>query len=236
MHLPLSKIILLQFLGVCLAGSLSGQALNDEILHDGHKHTLAELSATAQILSLSFGDSIQKELDDHAFWQILNAEEGNIIASGTGSIKNFQFAEPGEYRLVVPSHTSLLDGTCEHHFQTEETIVIVSPFRMKFDFSQITFSQPIVGGTDLSNVEISVPATLEISVDSLPQYNGKIASSGIGANLTGQLANGPIQLNRGLNTLNFKLNGNAQKDTYIMLDFYDVNNQIHCYYFPNKLK
>lgn len=78
--------------------------------------------------------------------------------------------------------------------------------------------------TALSNVEITVPATLEVFEAGLPQYNGKITSSGIGANLSGQLADGPTQLKQGLNQLTFNLSGTATKDTYIMLDFHDVNN------------
>jgi hypothetical protein len=201
-----------------------------------HPHEESEVSATSETLSLAFGDSISKELDEHAVWKILTDDEGDVIASGTGSIKDYQFSNPGKYRLFVPGHTSLLEGTCEHHFETEETIIEVAPFRMKFDFSAITFSSPIVGGTELSNAEITVPATLKVFEADLPEYNGKITSSGIGANLSGQLADGPTQLKQGLNQLTFNLSGTATKDTYIMLDFYDVNNQIHCYYFPNKLR
>jgi hypothetical protein len=201
-----------------------------------HSHEEAEVSVISETLSLSFGDSISKELDEHAVWKILTDAEGDVIATGIGSIKDYQFSKPGKYRLFVPGHTSLLDGTCEHHFETEETTIEVAPFRMTFDFSAITFSSPIIGGTELSHVEITVPATLEVFETDLPSYNGKITSSGIGANLFGQIAEGPIQLKEGLNQLTYNLSGTATKDTYIMLDFYDVNNHIHCYYFPNKLR
>jgi hypothetical protein len=236
MYLPLTKKIVFPLLGVCLAGSLFSQTLNEEILYHGHPHEDGELSVTSETLSLAFGDSISKELDEHAVWKIFTHDDGDVIATGIGSIEEYQFSIPGKYRLFVPGHTSLLEGTCKHHFETQETIIEVSPFRMKFDFSAITFSSPIIGGTELSNVEIAVPATLEVFEADLPEYNGRITSSGIGANLSGQLSEGPTKLKEGLNQLTFKLSGNAKKDTYIMLDFYDVNNFIHCYYFPNKLR
>lgn len=236
MYPQLTKKIVLSLFGVCLAGALFSQSSNEETLSLGHHHEAGEVLATSEKLSLAFGDSISKELDEHAIWKIFTKDDNNVIATGTGSIEDFQFSIPGNYKLFVPGHTSLLDGTCEHHFKTEETTIEVSPFRMKFDFSAITFSSPIIGGTELSNVEITVSATLEVFEGDLPEYNGKISSSGIGANLSGQLSEGPTQLKEGVNQLTFKLSGNAKKDTYIMLDFYDVNNQIHCYYFPNKLK
>ena len=52
--------------------------------------------------------------------------------------------------------------------------------------------------TALSNVEITISETLQLFGEQLSEYDGKIASSGFGANLLGQLAKEQIKLKEGL--------------------------------------
>ena len=55
-----------------------------------HSHEEVEVSVISETLSLSFGDSISKELDEHAVWKILTDAEGDVIATGI-IIPHFQF-------------------------------------------------------------------------------------------------------------------------------------------------
>ena len=60
-------------------------------------------------------------------------------------------------------------------------------------------------------------------------------SAGIGTTITGELLADSITLKPGINKLVYRLRGNATKDTYIMFDFFDVNEQVQSYYYPTKL-
>ena len=63
----------------------------------------------------------------------------------------------------------------------------------------------------------------------------KVVVVGIGANIIGNASNETLILTPGKNKITYILNGKAIKESYIMFDFYDINNQIQSYYYPNKL-
>ena len=62
-----------------------------------------------------------------------------------------------------------------------------------------------------------------------------MVTAGIGTTIVGKLINNSYVLFPGSNKLTYKISGSATKDTYIMFDFFDINNQVQSYYYPTKL-
>jgi hypothetical protein len=54
----------------------------------------------------------------------------------------------------------------------------------------------------------------------------------VGATITGSLVNGSTALAPGDYLFNYALKGTAQKDTYIMFDFFFADQTSRTYYFP----
>ena len=121
----------------------------------------------------------------------------------------------------------------KNHFNCRLALVFFYTCFQNMGFSQS--ADHMYSETALSNVEITISETLQVFGKELPKYDGKITITGIDVNVNGQLAEQQAQLKQGLNHLTFELSGDQKRDTYIMLDFYDVNNQTQCYYFQNKL-
>jgi hypothetical protein len=186
---------------------------------------------------ISFGEKIDfGNFEDTADWTVGNEEE-NIIKHLKGNeINDFVFVKPGIYEIRFTENKKHIENECNHPLFNEKTIIKVSALKMTFDFSTIKFSESIVGEKQLNNIEASVDFYFEsYNNEYLNFKNPKLIVVGIGSNIIGNASYKEITLTTGKNKITYQLNGKAAKESYIMFDFYDINNQIQSYYYPNKL-
>lgn len=186
---------------------------------------------------ISFGEKIDfGEIENTSSWTI-NSTQENMGISLTGSqINDYIFKKPGIYEISFFENKVHNKGECNHPPFQEKMIVKVSPYQMKFDFSTIKFSESIVGGKELLNAEVSVEVDFEsYNYQKATFSNPRLSVVGLGAAIVGSATNNKIILTSGRHKIVYQLNGIASKETYIMFDFFDIKNQIQCYYYPTKI-
>lgn len=186
---------------------------------------------------ISFGEKIDfGNFEDTAIWTVANEKE-NIIKHLKGNeINDFVFVKPGIYEIRFTENKKHIENGCNHPQFNEKTIIKVSPLKMKFDFSTIKFSEIIVGEKELHDVKIYANLDFEsYNNENISFKKAKVVVVGIGTNIIGNASNETLILTPGKNKITYILNGKASKESYIMFDFYDINNKIQSYYYPNKL-
>ena len=186
--------------------------------------------------TISFDEKINfGKIENSIFWTILNMDSNKKSSLIGNEINNFIFETPGTYQITFNENKTILEGECNHTDFPEVMLIKVSPYKMDFDFSTIQFSEKLVAGENIENSELTLNVSFKsFKNDSLVFSKGKIISAGIGTTINGQLLN-EVTLKPGNNKVTYRLSGSASKDTYIMLDFFDINEQVQSYYYPTKL-
>jgi len=198
---------------------------------------------------ISFNESVNLPFinNDHfqnVSWTIVGIDAVEFSEEGNGAaLKDITFAIPGEYIIGIKETAALNDGHsdgCNHPHFPQEIHLTVLPHRVTFNFDAVSFSNPIYGNKELQGTLMTVPVHVE-------SYNNKsvdvsafhLVSAGVGTTITGTLANGSAgwvqdAIAPGDHLFSYALKGVAQKDSYIMFDFY-TNGQTHSYYYPTKI-
>lgn len=186
--------------------------------------------------SISFGGKINLGKMEHPIaWTVSSFDSNNEVLLNGEEINNYVFETPGTYKITSRENKSISENECNHASFPESFIIKVSPTQMVFDFSTLIFNKALEGGVNVDNTTLSLNVNLKtFTNEPVPFSEGKIQSAGIGTTIKGQLLNAVI-LKPGNNKVNYKLSGAASKDTYIMFDFFDVNEQVQTYYYPTKL-
>lgn len=224
-------------LGILLLGSftqLSAQTIE------------SENNSSETLYQISFGETLpenvlKREFIDQTIWTITNSTDSILFESVDGnSLKNIKFNQPGNYFLSMrfdeSIHTSHA-GECFHPSIPERIKLVVSPFRLVFDFENLSFSTDIVGGKELSGATLSVPVEYSsYSGNTMELPSLKMMSAGVNTTIQGVLKDEKTTLSPGLNQLTYSLKGSASKNTYIMFDFYDSTGAIQSYSFPTLIK
>lgn len=186
---------------------------------------------------ISFGEKIDfGNIDPNTTWTLTNSNK-NIYSTLYGNeINNYSFQEPGEYDVTF-HESKKHDGECDHASFPDRFRIKVEPVRISFDFSKITFSEKIVRGRNYSDLIITVPAKITTKENSnlkLPAPAMSVA--GIGVSMTSETLDKEISLGNKTQLLKYKLSGSVNKETYLMFDFYDFNNQVQTYNLPQIIK
>ena len=186
--------------------------------------------------TISFGGKINLGKMQHPIaWTVSSFDSNNEVLLNGEEINNYVFETPGTYKITSRENKSISENECNHASFPESFIIKVSPTQMVFDFSTLIFNKALEGGVNVDNTTLSLNVNLKtFTNEPVPFSKGKIQSAGIGTTIKGQLLNAVI-LKPGNNKVNYKLSGAASKDTYIMFDFFDVNEQVQTYYYPTKL-
>lgn len=186
--------------------------------------------------TISFGEKISLgKIDDSIIWTISLVDTNDNIVLHGGEINSHIFLTPGIYKITHNEMKSTSEDGCNHISFPKVMIINVSPIKMEFDFSTIIINKTLEGGIDMEGAELSLNIKLiSFTNDSILFSNGKIESAGVGTTIKGQLINA-VTLKPGDNKVVYKLQGSAAKDTFIMLDFFDINDQVQSYYIPTKL-
>ncbi|GAB2613719.1 hypothetical protein GCM10026987_08890 [Belliella aquatica] len=199
-----------------------------------------------QELILSYKDSFYFELDEQMTWKVFTVG-GDLYKKGKGSIAGLVFSNVGEYiidlRQPIKFGQRRANGVsgfnhsqCNHSPFPEEINLKVLPNYFLYDFESIEFSRPIVAGNWDGEV-ISVFADFESrSGQNLPLENLEIIAFGVGATLKGKLISFGNHTQSGRVKLQFLLQGELMKGTYIQLNFVDVNGIIQPYSLLEKIK
>lgn len=187
--------------------------------------------------TISFGGKINLGKMQHPIaWTVSSFDSNNEVLLNGEEINNYVFETPGTYKITSRENKSISENECNHASFPESFIIKVSPTQMVFDFSTLIFNKALEGGVNVDNTTLSLNVNLKtFTNEPVPFSEGKMISAGIGTTITGELLADSITLKPGINKLVYRLRGNATKDTYIMLDFFDINNQVQTYYFQTKL-
>ena len=179
---------------------------------------------------ISFGEKIDfGNIDASVRWTITNSKEGISTILMGNQINKYSFQEPGEYEVHF-SETKKHDEECNHAAFTEKMIIKVNPVGLSFDFSKIQFSEKIQRGRNYDDLIIIIPASITTKDNSTVKLAAPgLSIAGIGVSLTAIPLNGEIEAKNGIQLLKYKVSGMVNKETYLMFDFYDFNNQVQTY-------
>lgn len=175
-------------------------------------------------------------LENTVSWTV-NHRSGAVSAAYLkgNAINDFVFEKPGIYDIKF-SENKIHGDECNHAPFDENMTVEVSPVKMVFDFSKITFSEKIQRGKSCDGIEVSVP--VDVSFKGNAPTNFKVSDvfvAGIGSEIIAKPVQKELKLKEGTQILKYKLSGVANQESYLMFDFIDVNNQVQCYNLPQKI-
>jgi len=198
------------------------------------------LNTDEQKIILSYGKSLHDlgdEISAQVMWIITDMDKNEVIASGSGdALTKYVFEKPGMYQVDINENLIHDQNSCNHKHFPEKMLVEVSPLKMDFDFKSVKVSRNIIGGQSVNDTMLSIDVRFSSYDNSDAVYKQGFNTAGVGTSVTGKLKNGDAKLRQGKNTLEFKLEGQATKGTYIMIDFVDINGQVQTYGFTNKIQ
>jgi len=173
-------------------------------------------------------------------WTIAGVDVINFSKEGNGAaLKNITFDLPGEYIIGIKELAIVNDShsdACNHPHFPKEIHLTVLPYRVIFNFDAVSLSNTIYGNKELQGTLLTVPVKVESYTNKPVDVSSfYLVSAGVGTTISGTLANGSTALAPGEYLFNYALKGAAQKDSYIMFDFYIPNGQTQSFYYPTKI-
>ena len=179
---------------------------------------------------ISFGDKIDfGNIDASVRWTITNSVEGISEILNGNQINNYSFQQQGEY-VVRFSEVKKDAEVCDHAPFEEKMIIKVNPIKLSFDFSKIKFSEVIQRDKSYDDLIIVIPVTITTKDNLITKLTAPgLSIAGIGVSLTAKPLNGEVEVKNGIQLLKYKVSGIVNKETYLMFDFYDFNNQVQTY-------
>lgn len=185
---------------------------------------------------VSYNTPFSYELTDYVRWEVINTDSGSVITSGRGSVRGVLFKEPGNYSVNFVDEEIHDPNSCSHPDFPDKLLLSVSPFKMDFDFSSIKLSKNLVGNQSTNGTTLKVDVFFSSYDNNTAVYSEKFSTAGVKTSVVGKLKSGKETLQQGKNTLEFQLEGQATKGTYIMFDFVDINGNVQSYGFTNKIQ
>ena len=171
---------------------------------------------------MSYGKSLHDlgdEISAQVMWIITDMDKNEVIASGSGdALAKYVFKKPGMYQVDINENIIHDSNSCNHKHFPEKMLVEVSPLKMDFDFKSVKVSRNIIGGQSVNDTMLSVDVRFSSYDNSDAVYKQGFNTAGVRTSVAGKLKNGEAKLRQGKNTLEFKLEGQATKGTYIMFD------------------
>jgi hypothetical protein len=170
------------------------------------------------------------EIEDGANWKIIS-ENNKLISYLKGNeINDFHFNEPGVYTIFFYDIKKFGPNECFHPKFKDKMFIYVSPTEMLFDFSKIKFSDKIKVGKNCDDILMTLPVTINSLSEGgkIELSNVKVAGNDV--NLIAIPLQDEIIVKNGTYYLSYKLSGRVNKETYLMFDFIDNNNETQTYY------
>jgi hypothetical protein len=181
--------------------------------------------------TVSFGDQIQfGAVDDDAKWNISNTVDNTVDYIAGNKINEYVFEKPGVYEIQYLENKIHSENECNHAKFNAKMLINVSPVKMTFDFSKIKFSEKIRVGSSCEGIIISVPVNVTIKENLSFKFSpSEFMVAGIGSDIVAKPISSEVNLNNGTHVLQYKLSGTTTKETYLMFDFIDYNNNVQTY-------
>ncbi|MES2575013.1 MAG: hypothetical protein V4572_08720 [Bacteroidota bacterium] len=186
---------------------------------------------------ISFGEKIDfGNVENTATFTITNTKE-NIVANLRGTqINNYIFEKPGIYEIHFFENKVHKTDECHHEMFNENMSVKVNSFKMEFNFSKIQFSEKIQKGKHYDNLVITVPVNISTKENTPTKENApNMEIAGVGSELIAKPLNNEIIIENGVQLLKYQLSGTVNSETYLMFDFFDLNNEVQTYNLLEKI-
>ena len=184
---------------------------------------------------ISFGTKIDfGTIENGVSWTITsNALKSGTVFLNDQSINDFVFEKAGDYEILYKDNVIHNSTECNHTHFAEKMIVQVSPVKMIFDFSKIVFSDKIRKGKSCDDIYITIPVNVNIKGDASAIFKvANAVAAGIGSEIIAKPVISEITLKNGVQLIQYRLSGIAQKEAYLMFDFIDFNNNVQTYNLP----
>lgn len=189
----------------------------------------------SETLVIAFSSSFSYTLDENVSWE-LKDENGSLILSRKGEVKDHIFSQPGNYTLHIHENPDHDTNACEHAHYPEKVNIQVTPVKVDFDFSTIQFSNEVVGGQSAGGTTIRIDVNFSSYDNGSAVYNLGFDSFGVGSTITGKLKNNEALLKPGVNSLEFILEGQAETGNNIQLNFMDYTGEVQPYTLTPKMR
>lgn len=109
-------------------------------------------------------------------------------------------------------------------------LINVTTTEMVFQFSKIKFSDKIRVGKNCDDILMTLPVTINSLSEGGKVKLSKVNVTGNDVNLIAMPLQEEIIVKNGTYNLSYKLSGTVNKETYLMFDFVDNNNETQTYY------
>ncbi|OMQ10299.1 hypothetical protein [[Flexibacter] sp. ATCC 35103] len=214
-----SKIQLACFLFIILFLSFKSTAQNNFSLQSQQFYKV-----------ISFGEKIDfGDIDSSISWTVSNSQNNINITLRGNEINDYVFDETGEYDIHFQENKKH-DDECTHPMFTERFRIKVEPVKLLFDFSKIQFSEKLEKGRNYNDLIITVPVQIVTKNTSITKLSAPgMSVAGLEVSLTAQPVEKEIILTNKVQLLKYKVSGMINRETYLMFDFYDFNNQVQTY-------
>lgn len=227
--------MLLAFVGLMTCEHISAAHFSStfDLICESESH-FSQSTEQQVTLFISFGTSLNKDLFsqsdvDESIWII--KYNGSVLQQGNGlGLFDVVFDKPGVYEMSFQyDHSKQHDNhTCNHYAMPELVVLNVSSVRIDILCDQITFSNPLTGGGEVTNTIMNIPVmvhtysgeqeTVEIPLECV--------SYGIMTSLVGRLIEPILAFTPGKHVLQYSLSGTATSGTYIGFDIIDNNGNV----------
>ncbi|MGC4128487.1 MAG: hypothetical protein QM564_02775 [Bergeyella sp.] len=178
-------------------------------------------------LTVAYDTPFSYTLDEDVTWELRNGEKS--VIKGKGGVENYVFRKPGNYTLYIEEHKVHNPNGCNHaHFPAKLNIT-VSPMKMVFDFSTVKFSKNITAGKSAKGITLAIDADYVSYDGKTARYTNGFGTFGVGSTIAGTVKNGEKTLHPGRNTLEFLLDGQAEKGNPVQMNFVDINGLVQSY-------
>ncbi len=187
-----------------------------------------------QKVLISFGESLSNSaiaVSDEYDWKIIDRATDKVMNTGRGmSLKAFVFETPGNYLIELNLNENHNPTACSHGSGRVDIYLTVSNLKMVYDFSKVKFSSPIRKGVNTQNIMMTVP----VAVNTFDKSDFRcmlqdVTTAGIGTHIIAKPVKKEILLSQGTQELTYRLSGIAEREAFIMFDFFDCNNQIQSF-------
>lgn len=184
---------------------------------------------------ISHGDKIDfGAIEKGVKWTVSSTDaKVNPTYLSENEISKFVFSEPGIYEISFNETQKHTNHECNHPQFKERMTIKVSPVKMTFDFSKISFSEKITRGSNCDQIFVTIPVNVVMKNLNAAKFTvSNVMVAGVGSEIIGKPVNAEVVLKNGIQLLKYQLSGVATKEAYLMFDFVDYNNNTQTYYQP----
>lgn len=176
-------------------------------------------SQTVSKKNIAYGESVPFGTIENGAKFTIVGPDATVYLTGS-EINDYVFSKPGNYTITSETSVPFTKGDCNHQSFPKIIEIVVGRSKMKFDASQIQFSESIIKNKDMEGATFTIPVFIE-TYDHKPIVlnNDVVNVAGIGSSLTAKLDTSTLELSEGLHILSYTLSGKVSENAHLMFDF-----------------